>query len=36
MLCAWLIAEADAMPEWTPGDEFEAARRQAIAALGGK
>ena len=36
MLCAWLIAEADAMPEWKPGDEFEAARRQAIAALGGK
>jgi Zn-dependent M28 family amino/carboxypeptidase len=36
MLCAWLIAEADAMPEWKRGDEFEAARRQAIAALGGK
>jgi Zn-dependent M28 family amino/carboxypeptidase len=27
------IAEADAMPTWNPGDEFEAARRQALAAL---
>ena len=26
------IAEQDAMPAWTPGDEFEAARREAIAA----
>ena len=36
MLCAWLIAAADAMPEWKPGDEFEAARRKALAALDGK
>jgi Zn-dependent M28 family amino/carboxypeptidase len=35
MLSAWLIAEADAMPEWKSGDEFEAARKQALAALGG-
>jgi hypothetical protein len=26
------IAEADAMPTWAPGDEFEAARQQALAA----
>jgi Zn-dependent M28 family amino/carboxypeptidase len=30
---AWLIAQADAMPVWNPGDEFEAARRSALAAL---
>jgi hypothetical protein len=29
------IANADAMPEWTPGDEFEAARLEAIEALSG-
>jgi Zn-dependent M28 family amino/carboxypeptidase len=27
----WLVSEADAMPTWKPGDEFEAARKQAIA-----
>ncbi len=27
----WLIAEADAMPTWNPGDEFEAARKKALA-----
>ena len=27
------IAEADAMPAWNPGDEFEAARKEAIAAV---
>jgi Zn-dependent M28 family amino/carboxypeptidase len=27
----WLIAQADAMPTWNPGDEFEAARKQALA-----
>ena len=31
MLSAWLVAQADAMPTWNPGDEFEAAR-EAIAA----
>jgi Zn-dependent M28 family amino/carboxypeptidase len=28
----WIIAQADAMPTWNPGDEFEAARKQALAA----
>jgi Zn-dependent M28 family amino/carboxypeptidase len=36
MLSAWLIAQADAMPAWKPGDEFEAARKQALGALTGK
>ncbi len=31
----WLIAQADAMPTWNPGDEFEAARKKALAALSG-
>ena len=35
MLSAWLIAQADALPTWKPGDEFEAARKQALAAAGG-
>jgi Zn-dependent M28 family amino/carboxypeptidase len=30
---AWMIAQADAMPMWNPGDEFEAARKKALAAL---
>jgi Zn-dependent M28 family amino/carboxypeptidase len=34
MLSAWLIAQADAMPVWKPGDEFEAARKRALAAAG--
>jgi Zn-dependent M28 family amino/carboxypeptidase len=34
MLSAWLIAQADGMPTWKPGDEFEAARKRALAALG--
>ena len=29
------IANADAMPTWNPGDEFEAARKAALAALPG-
>lgn len=29
------VANADAMPKWTPGDEFEAARKRALAAVGG-
>ena len=33
MLSTWLIAQADAMPAWNPGDEFEAARKKALAAL---
>jgi Zn-dependent M28 family amino/carboxypeptidase len=28
----WLITQADAMPVWNPGDEFEAARRKTLAA----
>ena len=31
----WLIAEDDALPAWTPGDEFEAARKEALEALAG-
>ena len=27
----WLIAQADEMPKWNPGDEFEAARKKALA-----
>jgi Zn-dependent M28 family amino/carboxypeptidase len=33
---AWLIAQSSDMPAWKPGDEFEAARKRALAALGGK
>jgi hypothetical protein len=28
-----IVANADAIPQWVPGDEFEAARRAAIAEL---
>lgn len=31
-----IVAEADEMPRWTPGDEFEAAREEALAALPGE
>ncbi|HWZ61899.1 MAG TPA: M28 family peptidase [Steroidobacteraceae bacterium] len=34
-LAGWLIAQADAMPSWKPGDEFEAARKRALAAAAG-
>jgi Zn-dependent M28 family amino/carboxypeptidase len=27
----WLVAQADALPTWNPGDEFEAARKAALA-----
>ena len=30
----WLVAQADEMPQWKPGDEFEAARKAAIAEAG--
>lgn len=30
----WLITQADAMPTWNAGDEFEAARKKALAAVG--
>src|SRR6186713_982199 len=26
----WLVTQADAMPTWNPGDEFEAARKKAL------
>ena len=26
----WLVAQADAMPTWNAGDEFEAARKKAL------
>lgn len=29
----WLIGNAEAMPSWKPGDEFENARRRALSAL---
>ena len=29
-MSGWLLAQADAMPGWKPGDEFEAARRRAL------
>jgi Zn-dependent M28 family amino/carboxypeptidase len=31
MLTGWLIAQAEALPTWKPGDEFEAARKRARA-----
>jgi Zn-dependent M28 family amino/carboxypeptidase len=31
MLTGWQIAQADALPTWKPGDEFEAARKRALA-----
>jgi Zn-dependent M28 family amino/carboxypeptidase len=31
MLSGWLIAQADAMPTWNAGDEFEAERKRALA-----
>jgi Zn-dependent M28 family amino/carboxypeptidase len=33
MLSTWIIAQADTLPAWNPGDEFEAARKQALAAV---
>jgi hypothetical protein len=27
------VAQSDEMPSWNPGDEFEAARREALAAV---
>jgi hypothetical protein len=34
MLSTWLIAQADAMPVRKPGDEFESARKRALAEIG--
>jgi Zn-dependent M28 family amino/carboxypeptidase len=33
LFSGWLIAQADAMPTWNPGDEFAAARKNALAAV---
>jgi len=33
-LAGWLVSQADGMPTWNPGDEFEAARKKALAAVG--
>jgi Zn-dependent M28 family amino/carboxypeptidase len=33
MMAAWLVAQAQALPSWKPGDEFEAARKRALAEL---
>ena len=30
----WIVAQADAMPTWNSGDEFEATRKKALAAVG--
>ena len=35
LMTGWLIAQADAMPSWKPGDEFEAARKRALSAAAG-
>jgi len=35
LMTGWLIAQADAMPSWKPGDEFEAARKRALTAAAG-
>jgi Zn-dependent M28 family amino/carboxypeptidase len=32
MLSTWIIAQAQTLPTWNPGDEFEAARKKALAA----
>ena len=34
-LTGWEVAQADSMPAWKPGDEFEAIRKKEIAAAGG-
>jgi hypothetical protein len=35
MEMGWLIAQADEMPQWQPGDEFEAVRKKALAQAAG-
>ncbi|HEX4952297.1 MAG TPA: M28 family peptidase, partial [Thermoanaerobaculia bacterium] len=34
--CGLAVAQADTLPAWKPGDEFEAARKAALAAVAGK
>ncbi len=36
LFCGLAVAQADTLPAWKPGDEFEAARKAALAALAGK
>ncbi|MCH9647666.1 MAG: M28 family peptidase [Deltaproteobacteria bacterium] len=31
--CGWILGNQQALPSWTPGDEFEATRKAAIAAV---
>ena len=31
--CGLAVTQADGLPAWKPGDEFEAARQEALAAL---
>jgi Zn-dependent M28 family amino/carboxypeptidase len=33
-LCGLAVAQGDSLPDWNPGDEFEAARKTALAAVG--
>jgi len=33
LLAGWMVAQADALPTWNAGDEFEARRKQALAEL---
>ncbi len=33
LFVGWLTAQADTLPTWNPGDEFEAARKSALAAV---
>ncbi len=33
--CGLAVSQSDELPAWQPGDEFEATRKQALAALGG-
>ena len=33
LLSGWIVAQADAMPTWNAGDEFEAARKSALTAV---
>jgi len=30
-LTGWVVAQSDTLPQWNPGDEFEAARKRALA-----
>jgi len=34
--CGWILATQEALPSWNPGDEFEATRKEALAAVAGE